>query len=698
MKKRKGILILLLAVLLLVPAVRADAEAQVPYDSYNYDYWGDMVFTPAAYVPDGSISGASLGCGAFSGPQDLFLENGNLYVADTGNNRIVVLDSDQKLERVIESFEGPAGPDGFQAPKGVCVTADGTVYVADSGNKRIVQLSADGALVRIVENPTGDVLPENFDFVPLKVTVDYAGRIYCIAENMYQGIMTFSGDGEFNGFTGTINVVLTPSEILWLKLSTKEQRSRQKLYIATEFTGMDIDREGFLYATNIDNEGKQSVRLLNPKGQDVIVKQEIKNLSGDLSWRITGDYSGASRIVDVVERGKGIYSIMDYTRGRIFTYDSEGNLLYIFGSVGTQEGTFRTPSAIESDGSEVLVLDSGRNEILKFNPTRYGQLINEAVGLRYDGDEEQAVEKWHEVLKYNSDFELAYVGIGKASLAAGDNKAAMKYLRLGMDKDYYSIAYKRFRNEFLAAYLPWVLTGGVILIFGLALGKKLRKRRLGAVGGKQGGVLPVRAQKGRLSYAVYTMLHPGDGFYEIRHRGKGSIPLAFVFVVLFSVSFSVNKRYANFIVNPNNTMWTNSLTDLIAVLLFFLLFCVANWSITCLMEGEGRLKDILTVTGYSTLPMVAAFIPMTLLSYVIAADEEAFYYVFLAFSVVWFAVLLLKGIMTVHNFSLGKTLATLFLTFVAMVIIIFVVVLLSTILQQLYLFFKSIYIELMFSV
>lgn len=224
----------------------------------------------------------------------------------------------------------------------------------------------------------------------------------------------------------------------------------------------------------------------------------------------------------------------------------------------------------------------------------------------------------------------------------------------------------------------------------------LPKAGLYAAGQKIGAALS--NLKAKFAYAVYTMLHPGDGFYEIRHRGKGSVPLAFGFVILFSVSFSINKRYANFIVNPYNILYTNSLTDLAAVLLFFLLFCAANWSITCLMEGEGRFKDILTSVGYSTLPMLVTFVPMTLLSYVIAADEEAFYYVFLALSVVWIAVLLLVGIMTIHNFTLGKTIVTLFLSFVAMIIIIFIAVLLTTILQQLYLFFKSIYMELVFSV
>ena len=87
------------------------------------------------------------------------------------------------------------------------------------------------------------------------------------------------------------------------------------------------------------------------------------------------------------------------------------------------------------------------------------------------------MECWHEVLKYNSDFELAYVGIGKAYLADGDNVKAMEYLRLGMDKDYYSIAYKRWRNEILSENLPWILTTGVVVVAVLVTGSIVKNHR-----------------------------------------------------------------------------------------------------------------------------------------------------------------------------------------------------------------------------
>lgn len=464
-----------------VSGITVQAGQGVPYETYNYDYYEDIKYTPAAYVPDGIVTGAQIGCGNLAGPQDLNTdEDGNVYIADTNNNRIVVTDKDFRLLRVIDEFERDGKKETFSAPNGVYVSARGNLYIADTNNMRVVELDGAGKLVQVIENPRSEVLEEGYVFHPMKVAVDYADRVYVIAQNQFEGIMAFNELGEFLGFTGTINVQITPWEIFWRRFSTKEQRARQQLFIPTEFTGMEIDSDGFVYATNVDGEGKQSVRRLNPSGEDVIQKKE-GGLSGDLDWRIAGTYSGPSRIVDVVVRNQGIYSILDSVRGRIFTYDHEGNLLYIFGGLGSQEGTFTGPVAIDTIGEEILVLDATRNLVNRFRATSYGSLINQAVGLRYDGDEVQAVECWREVLKLDSNFELAYVGIGKSYLAAGQNKEAMECFHTGNSKQYYSIAYKRYRNELLKENMGTILTSLIVLVILWMIwskfGKKLWKKR-----------------------------------------------------------------------------------------------------------------------------------------------------------------------------------------------------------------------------
>jgi len=470
--------------------VFAAGDDSVPYDTYTYDHWEYIVFTPAPYIPGDTISGVNLGIGAFSDPQGIFVAHDNsVYIADTGNSRIVVLEPDlYTVRQVIETFNNNGQSDSFDRPRGVAVATDGIIYVADTENRRVIALE-DGEVVRTISNPQSELLGEDFDFVPLKVTVDFAGRVFVIARNMFQGIMTFSTDGDFIGFYGTINVSITLWQRFWRALSTQEQRARQVLFIATEFTGLDIDPAGFVYASNIDRDGEKAVRRLNPNGEDVLRTGINEHVGGDiLTWPLhPSPFSGPSNIIDVTYRGNGMYSLLDSRRGRIFTYDYEGNLLYIFGGMGQKAGTFRQPTAIAAQANRVLALDAVRNELITFDQTLYGELINKAVSLRYDGDEAQAVETWREVLKLNENFELANAGIGKAYLTAGDNEAAMYYLKLGMDRQHYSIAFRRWRNDMLKDNIGWILTVAVGGIFGFVIVRAVLRRRKGHEEPDEGG-------------------------------------------------------------------------------------------------------------------------------------------------------------------------------------------------------------------
>ena len=468
----------ILAVTCAAPPVHAE---ELPYDTYNYTYWEDIALTPAAYVPVGTVTGATVGTDGFSEPQDLCVApDGLIYVADTKNNRIVVLNETMtETVRVIDSFDRDGEQDGFDAPYGVCVSENMQLYIADSNHKRVVVLTPEGEFVKIIDNPQSEILEEGFDFVPLKVTVDYADRVYVIAKNAFEGILVFESDGQFTGYFGTIDVKITLWEKFWKRLASKEERAKQQLYIPTEFTGIDIDDDGFVYASNIDSDGVQGVRRLNPRGEDVIQKGENENLGGDLVVGSYGTYAGPSEFTDVTYRGKGIYSLLDRKRGRIFTYDREGNLLYIFGGLGTQEGTFNTPIAIEAVNDQILVLDAYNNSIVRFGETEYGSLINDAVGLRYDGDETEAIAKWQQVLKLDENNELANTGIGKAYLTAGENRTAMKYLELGRNRKYYSVAWKRYRNELLIAHINVIMTVVIVLIAVCLLYTKVLKKKIG---------------------------------------------------------------------------------------------------------------------------------------------------------------------------------------------------------------------------
>ncbi|MBR3537882.1 MAG: YIP1 family protein [Eubacterium sp.] len=202
--------------------------------------------------------------------------------------------------------------------------------------------------------------------------------------------------------------------------------------------------------------------------------------------------------------------------------------------------------------------------------------------------------------------------------------------------------------------------------------------------------------KDKWKFMLYTVSHPADGYYEIRHRERGSVPIALILVVLFSIAWSINRIAAGFVVNSIDPREVNSISELFTVLLFFVLICVSNWSITCLMDGKGRLKDIIIAVGYSTIPATVCILIGTLFSQFVSKDEAAFYTMICGIGIAYTLFMMLIGIMTVHSFTLGKTIITIFLTIVALLIIIFILLLLVDLVNQVYSFLRSIYQEMMF--
>ena len=210
--------------------------------------------------------------------------------------------------------------------------------------------------------------------------------------------------------------------------------------------------------------------------------------------------------------------------------------------------------------------------------------------------------------------------------------------------------------------------------------------------------MPSLFSKEKWKYLFYTMSHPMDGFYWIRHQDRGSVSISILCVILFSAAFTANRLLASFVVNDVDSRAVNSAFELLSVLILFVLICVSNWSVTCLMSGEGRLKDIAIAIGYGTVPITLGFVIATIFSQAVADDEQAFYGLILGVSIAYGLIIMLIGIMQVHNYSLGKTLVTVLLTLAAFLVIVFLIMLLFNMLGMVYNFFYSVYTEIIFRV
>lgn len=194
----------------------------------------------------------------------------------------------------------------------------------------------------------------------------------------------------------------------------------------------------------------------------------------------------------------------------------------------------------------------------------------------------------------------------------------------------------------------------------------------------------------------YVLFHPVDGFYNMKYEKEGHTNIIFVNLILFWISYSFLKQYTGFIINPNDPLSYNTFADLGYIVLAFVLWCVGSWSVTTLMDGDGTFRDIAMAASISLTPMILFFIPTAILSNFMTEDESAFYRVLIGISLVWFIMLMFSSVMTIHNYSVGKTFGMLFLTFISICIILFLAVMIASLVQQVCVFIKSVYTELLY--
>lgn len=438
-----------------------------------------MVDSPVPYLPSDVIRGSAYGIGDFSAPDDLFVSaDRKIYLLDSGNGRIVVFDENWRLVRTLAEFRDGEKPEKLSGPKGIYVTPEGTIFVADTGNKRVVEMDAEGRFLRILEAPKSDVLRAGFDFVPSKIALDQAKRIYVVGEGVFDGIMEFDFDGEFIGFTGTNRVRFNAADYFWKTVSTREQKDKMVMFVPVEFNNLDVDDEGFLYSTTSEKFSANPIQRLNPSGTDILRRDGYNPPAGDAETAAVGSsMNGPSVFADIAAGPAGTYSALDTNRGRVFTYNEDGDLLYIFGQRGNQAGTFKTPVAIDRVGDRIIVLDRDFRHIVVFEPTAFGAAVNEAVLHHFEGREELSAGSWEKVLSLNGNYDIAYIGIGKALLRQNRYKEAMDHFQNGHNRKYYSKAFALYRKQLLREHFGTAMTGLLAAAAVYAAIRAVRRKR-----------------------------------------------------------------------------------------------------------------------------------------------------------------------------------------------------------------------------
>ena len=353
-------------------------------------------------------------------------------------------------------------------------------YIADTKNHRIIHCDYELNVIDVLDNPQDETLPENFEFLPSRFIVDDAFRYYVQAQNINSGLMEFTKDGTFTGYIGASPVTVSFIQRIWRKIQTKAQRARTKQYVPTEYNNVALDSDGFLYVTTnslsdaeIAAGTGKPIRKLNAMGTDILIRNGNFYPIGDLHPGNSKSISGSSAFVDVVTFENETYACLDKTRGRVFVYDFQGNMLYAFGNSGMNEGCFLNPTSIVKLNEETLaVLDRFCGTITIFALNDYGKLVNKALSLYRVGEYDASADVWREVLKYNGNCELAYVGIGRSQLRQGEYKKAMDNFEIVRDSRNYSKAFKYYREQVVEDNIVWFI---VVLAALIIVPKLIRK-------------------------------------------------------------------------------------------------------------------------------------------------------------------------------------------------------------------------------
>ena len=667
-------------------------------------------------------------------------KEGRLYIADSKNNRIIVLKNDYTVLTVIDYFySSRSDNDTFSEPKGVFVNDD-YIYVSDTKNQRIVILNKQAVLngkndhtafYKVILKPdTPLVKPDQWN--PSACAVDQYGRIFVVSETATMGIIVLADDdGFFNGYIGAQKVTYNPFELFWRRFQSEEQQKKNVKFVSVTFNNITIDEDGFIYITtdNIDL-GKQTaainkksadyspVKKLNSAGNHILKRNGFQDCGGEVYLHIAGDESNAkpSKVTDVAVGPEGSWSIVDYNRGRVFTYNSNGELLFAFGDGGDGSGstgklgslthlqsmTYQlAPNQKDGAGSEgilyeynMVLLDNFTGLFTVFTRTQYGDLLMEALAQENNREYHNAAEYWQRILQRNSNFDTAYIGLGKAYYRMGGEKnyrEAQKNFKASYETTYYSKAYAELRKNWINN--PWhlalivlvVVVFLVVVVKGLGAAKKFNTR----VSLKPGK----KTYWEELIFPFHLVFHPFDGFWDLKHEKRGSVRGGLTIMGLTILAFYYNSVGKGYIFNPRQS--TSSIViHIISVVLPVFLWVTANWCLTTLFDGEGSYRDVLVATTYSLAPLPPLLVLSTLLTNVLTKTEGTIATKMIPIiAYVWVGFLLFFGMLVTHGYSLPKNIITTLGTIVALAVLVFVAVLFSSLVGKMIQFVSNIVIE-----
>ncbi len=646
------------------------AYAEVPYKTYTHNGYYEAIETQAAYLPYDTIE--KIGDTSILGARDMMItEDGLLYIADTGNRRVLVSDLNGNY---IKEF----GNDVLVNPCGIFVTENKHTYIADRDARKVFEFDEEGSLVNEYGKPNHPLYGDEMAYMPLKVVVNDAGNLFIICESNTNGIVQISptNGGTFLGYFGANMTSASFTDVLFRLLLTDKQRAKLSSNTPPTPDNLAIDDKGLIY-TVTRGQRFDSLRRLNIAGKNVIEPDDWDNYPVAVT---AGNHENCYIVSSL---------------GYIYEFNNEGNMLFVFGGKddGRQRiGLAKQVQAIAVDPSDkIYILDSDMNQIMIFAPTEFTKQLHNALYLYSKGRYTQSKEPLEEILTMNSMFGYSNKAMGRAFLQEENYSMAMKYAKLSSDETTYSDAFWEIRNEWIQDNLVLTLAGFLLLYILIRILKRLHGRYgifAGAIGWNRR--LNSFVLVTRLKYSFYFIRHPIDGSYGVRWERKASYLSANILLAVFIAINVINKYYAGFLFRTAREGRYNLVSDVGTVMITFLLLTACSYLIATINDGEGTLKQIYCGFVYSLTPYIILQPVIFIISHLVTYNERFLVQFPTVFMWAWVVLLLILTVKEINNLLVKETAKVIGLTFFAALIAMLLVFIIYVLWSQVYDFVVSI--------
>jgi len=651
MRKLRRFAAAVLSVVIICLTLSVTAFADTPYVTYTINGYGQIRQTQTAYLAHATI--IKFGEEALVSPSDICIaDDGLIYIADSGNKRIVVGTADGELVKII-------GEGTLKNPRGVFVTRDGSIYVADRDANRIFVFGSDGELANEYAKPASPLYGDEVSFLPIKIVVNDAGIMFVVCESNTNGIVEISptDGGTFLGYFGTNFADVNITTIIYRAILTDEQRAKMVSNIPATPTNLTIDEKGLIYTVTRGNKN-DTLKRLNIAGTNMIS-------STDDTYADTPTSVAAGNHDNVYVADQ---------QGYIFEYNNEGEMIFVFG--GPDDGTQRVGlstmvSGIAVDKQDrIYVLDSDKAQIQVYKPTEFTDLLHNALYLYSKGRYTEAKVPLTEILKMNSMFDYANKAMGRCYFREDNYTEAMRYARLAKDYSGYSDAFWEIRNAWLRSNIITVIIVIAALLVIIKILQILDKKKQILRAPKQFfGKLRENRFIDDLCYSFRFMKKPADTAYGIAAEGREGWLMPSLLLLIFMIEFVVSKYTCGFLMKNVMDGRYEILSDIGAIIAVVIAVTACTYLVCTINEGEGTVKKIYTSICYSLTPYIV-FMPLIyILSHVLTNNEVFLTTMLSILTYGWIAVIAFIGLKEVNNFTFRQTVKVILLTLFAALIL-----------------------------